>query len=75
MLKDSLVEKDLSLEERTKPTCTEEEIVNYVWPKAQDNRPIKEVPIDIDNHGMDCTRYAVMYVDNRSAATSVKVPW
>jgi hypothetical protein len=24
-----------------------------VWPEAKDGRPIKEVPLDVNNHGMD----------------------
>jgi hypothetical protein len=37
-----------------------------VWPKGIDGRPVKETPVDLDNHGMDAMRYAVMAIDNRS---------
>lgn len=69
VFQDALVELDESLAftedgERTgKPTCTRDEFPAYVWAKAADGRPVKEVPLDLDNHGMDCARYAVRYID------------
>jgi phage terminase large subunit len=62
-LADSLVERDQSLAENYKPVCTEDEFESYSWPKAADGKPIKEVPIDADNHGMDEMRYMVMHLD------------
>lgn len=58
-LRDSLVEVDQSLKEAHKPTCTEDEFPSYVWA----NRKAKEQPKKDDDHGMDATRYAVMYQD------------
>lgn len=63
LLENSLVSRDPLLEETRKPCCTEEEIDSYVWPKAQDGKPIKEVPVKENDHGMDTTRYGVAYVD------------
>lgn len=63
MLRDSLVECDDSLVAAHKPTCTPQEMEGYSWPRGADGRPIKEVPVDVDNHGADGTRYAAMYVD------------
>jgi hypothetical protein len=51
LLRDSLVERDPSLYEARKPTCTEEELDGYVF------RPGTEDPLDRDNHGCDCVRY------------------
>jgi hypothetical protein len=43
----------------------------YAWPKGSDGKPLKEVPVDADNHGMDALRYLVAEVDGlRDAATS-----
>ena len=62
-LRDSLVEKDRALEAAHLPTCTEEEIVAYVWPKAPDGKPLKEQPVKINDHGCDATRYLCQYLD------------
>lgn len=62
LLRDSLVERDASLVEAGKPTCTAEEIPGYVWVRALDNRPIKEEPLKLDDHGADALRYAVVSV-------------
>jgi hypothetical protein len=61
----ALVERDESLAERHLPVCTEQEFDAYSWPKSSDGRPIKEVPVDLHNHGMDALRYAIMYADAR----------
>jgi phage terminase large subunit len=63
LLRDSLVEVDPFLRAEFKPVCTEDEFSSYSWPKAADGKPQKEVPIDVDNHGMDTTRYAAMYLN------------
>ena len=46
-----------------KPWCTEQEFETYVWPKGIDGKPLKEVPVDLDNHGMDTLRYMVAHQD------------
>lgn len=56
-LRDSLVERDQSLVEAKKPTCTEEEFDSYAYPKTQEGKTNKEAPIKNDDHGMDTTRY------------------
>lgn len=62
-LEDTVVERDEELATAHRPTCTTQELEVYAWPKAVSGKPIKEVPIDKDNHGCDTMRYAVMYVD------------
>lgn len=47
----------------TFPCSTEQEFTAYVWPEGVDGKPIKEVPVDMHNHGMDAMRYMVMYLD------------
>jgi len=63
-LKDSLVEVDTELEAAHKPTCTIEEIEGYVWAKSANGELNKEEPVKKDDHGLDCDRYAVAFVDN-----------
>lgn len=48
------------------PCSTEEEIPSYVWLKAADGKPVKELPDPIcEDHGCDATRYAAMYAWRR----------
>lgn len=63
-MRDSLVATDQSLKDAYLPTCTEEEIEGYVWEESKNGKPAKEQPIDKNNHGCDCLRYAVAFVDN-----------
>jgi len=54
--------RDPVLDEQKRPCGVVEEIASYVW----DTRPgaaLKELPVDRDNHGADCLRYAVSLVD------------
>lgn len=59
----ALVEADRSLQMRKQPTHTIEEFPAYVWPEGKDGKPLKEVPVKEFDHGLDATRYAVMYLD------------
>jgi PBSX family phage terminase large subunit len=63
-LRDSLVETDTRLSDERLPSCTTEEIPGYVWPKGVDGKPIKEVPIDLNNHGCDCMGYLAAFLTN-----------
>ncbi len=54
---------DTSLVNAYKPASAEQEFTNYVWPKGIDGRPVKEVPIDQHNHGLDALRYVCMHLD------------
>lgn len=62
-MKGSKPEKDPTLVERHAPTCTEEEVEVYAYPKDQKGKEKKENPIEKDNHGCDSMRYAAAYVD------------
>lgn len=59
----ALVEVDEALREAGLPICTQDEFSSYVWAKGVDGKPLKEVPLDLHNHGMDCVRYLVRHVD------------
>ena len=63
IFRNALKNRDESLAAKRKPVSTAEEFDGYVWPKGQDGKPTKEVPVDDNNHGMDAMRYAVAYVD------------
>ncbi len=63
VFRDALVERDEALAESARPLCTADEFESYVWPKGQDGKSVKEVPVDDHNHGMDAMRYAVMAID------------
>jgi phage terminase large subunit len=61
-----LVEQDEELASLKSAASLVDEFDLYVWPKGQDGRAIKEVPVDKDNHGLDALRYAVAYLDLKS---------
>jgi len=63
LLRGSLVKKDKSLEAKHLPTCTEEELLRYAWPKAPDGKPLKEQPVKVNDHGCDALRYLCAYLD------------
>lgn len=63
LLRDSLVERDDTLADDKKPLCTEHEFDVYAWPKGADGKARKEMPVDDNNHGMDCLRYLVAQLD------------
>jgi phage terminase large subunit len=65
LFRDALRERDESLAERRLPVCTAQEFEVYAWPKGADGKPVKEVPVDLHNHGLDALRYAVMWADQR----------
>lgn len=56
-------ERDRSLIERGKPSCTADEFPTYVWDTRQGVRK-GESPLKENDHGMDATRYQVMYHDS-----------
>jgi phage terminase large subunit len=58
IFRNSLVEIDPSLKIAKKPYCTEMEFDTYIWANSAKEQPAKD-----DDHGMDMTRYAVMYKD------------
>jgi phage terminase large subunit len=62
ILSDALEEVDPNISSGS-PFCTLGEFGSYIYPKGGDGKPIKETPVDDNNHGMDMMRYSVMYVD------------
>lgn len=67
IFRNCLTEVDYRLDEAKKPISILDEFPSYAWPTSNDGRPIKEVPMKVNDHGMDTIRYGVMYVDNYAA--------
>lgn len=59
ILRDSLAETDQELRRERKPYSTDQEFESYIW---ADNVK-KEQPVKEYDHGLDCLRYGVMYLD------------
>lgn len=71
VLRDCTVEIDTRLDEDFAPTGTAQEFGGYVWEPTRDDRPNKDQPLKMYDHGMDALRYAVMFVDTGIAATGM----
>ena len=63
LARDGLAARDEALAEAKQAVSTVDEFSLYVYPKGQDGKSLKEVPVDADNHGLDALRYACAYVD------------
>ena len=58
------VEEDQDLRDSGRPTSTIEEFPSYVWDiKASSRNRKGDVPVKLDDHGMDTTRYMVAHRD------------
>ena len=57
------VETDETLVEKFLPASTAQEFGAYVWAPTPDNKPNKEEPLKLHDHGMDAMRYAAMYLE------------
>jgi hypothetical protein len=63
LVRGALVERDESLAASKRPTETVTEFDGYIYPPGKDGKATDEVPLKVDDHGMDDVRYAVVYVD------------
>lgn len=63
VLDDALVRKCPVLEGQGKPCGFAEEVRGYVWKAPGEGQPSKERPHQVNDHSMDCARYAVRAVD------------
>lgn len=60
LMRGALVEVDERRKAEELPTCTEEEIVRYVWPDKGTSGELKrERPVKEHDHGMDAMRYGI----------------
>lgn len=72
LVRDALRERDEELAEMMRPTCLEEEIPSYVWPKREDGKPNKDVPDPkCDDHSVDSLRYAAMFAWKKDLTPAV----
>jgi hypothetical protein len=62
IMEDALVETDTDLLNKKRPLCTSDEVESYVWDEKK--RGGMYVPKDEYNHGQDCVRYAIAFVDD-----------
>lgn len=82
IFRNATVDPDPGLAEDHLPTSTRMEFDGYVWPKGIDGKPVKEDPVKVNDHGMDCVRYAVVHwngqgrleVGSRPKAARPEVP-
>lgn len=74
VLRDVLLERDKQLADVKKPTCTEEEILSYVWDTGVGKQP-KERPVKVDDHGMDALRYMVAERDLGGRPSMRSMSW
>jgi hypothetical protein len=68
LFRDAVTDPDIDLVERKKPWSTDQEIDGYVWARGKDDKPVKEEPVKLNDHGCDALRYAVAYVDDLGGA-------
>ena len=61
--RDAVENPDPALVAARKPTCTQEEILEYAWEVPVARRALKEEPRKLNDHGMDAMRYVVAYLD------------
>ena len=63
LVRGALVSPDPELVAQEKPTCTEDEIPEYVWAQSLDGRPIREEPDPTcADHGCAAMRYMACFV-------------
>jgi len=76
--RDAVAERDPQLVEDKKPTCTQEELLSYIWTKTVSHDAMKipkETPRKVDDHGMDAMRYLVAHVDLIGRARIRTLTW
>ena len=59
----ALQDRDEDLAQAHKPVCFDQEVDTYVWQAPKDGKPVKEIPVDDNNHSLDTARYAVSSQD------------
>ncbi|MBL4700323.1 MAG: phage terminase large subunit [Phycisphaeraceae bacterium] len=66
LMQDCLIQTDHRLAEKQKPTSTCQEFPGYIWHRGTD---VSEMPVMVNDHGMDAMRYAVVYLDGLTQNT------
>lgn len=73
-LRDSVIKRDASLDDKKRPTCTEEEFEGYVW-DLSNNRKKGEEPVKLNDDGCDMTRYMVAHIDSVGKRPQKALGW
>lgn len=62
--RDAVTHEDKALREAGKPTCTIDEIPDYIWDiTGSASKAPKEAPLKVNDHGCDAMRYMVARLD------------
>lgn len=73
VLRSSLESVDRSRQDAMKPTSSVQEVGSYVWTKVEPGHPMREKPDPTcSDHGMDCWRYAAMFLWGHDLSPMVK---
>lgn len=80
IMRDSVTQRDQSLVDAAKPTCTAEEIPGYVWKRKSSTvlameKPEPEEPVKVDDHGCDAKRYLVVHIDGGTEIQLRTLTW
>jgi hypothetical protein len=65
--KGSCIDPDPLLVAAKKPATLEEEIAGYQWQDSPDGKPVKELPVMVNDHAADSLRYVCFYLANLGA--------
>jgi phage terminase large subunit len=63
IMRGACLDRDTWLVDNGAPASTEQEFDGYVYPPPTGGKPVKEEPVDLNNHGLDALRYCVSHVD------------
>jgi PBSX family phage terminase large subunit len=67
----ALKERDEGRVESHQPFSFEGEILEYAWPKAVDGKPVKEMPVKLNDHAMDAWRYVCRHLAGPTGAAHI----
>lgn len=70
--KGSCVDPDPLLVAGKKPSTLEEEIAGYQWQDSPDGKPVKELPVMVNDHALDALRYPVHFLATGGAVVLPK---
>src|SRR5579859_373605 len=66
----ALRDRDETRVEKYLPFCFDGEILEYVWPKDQEGKPVKELPVAVNNHALDASRYVCRWLSKDTPSSA-----